>query len=235
MTLYRCIKYADDLTVLCWSSSIEETQVTTQRELTNISNWCDTKEMKFNTNKTKVMLISPKKEQPHINLSINNLQIGITKEAKLLGVWLQNDLKWNLHVNYIISKASSRIFNLILLKRAKCSPEICSKFYQYMIRSHLTYCYPTFCNATQHLKKNIEKFERRCFRIIGCEAPSENVLTVCDKQCQTLAKSIMNDTYHPIRCLLTPTNGRTTRSNRTLTMPAGSSTLYVNSFFKYFI
>ncbi|MGG6497586.1 UNVERIFIED_CONTAM: DUF1891 domain-containing protein, partial [Bacteroidetes bacterium 56_B9] len=48
---------------------------------------------------------------------INNQTVSIVKRAKLLGVTISNDLKWNLHVNTICKKASKRLYALRLLKR----------------------------------------------------------------------------------------------------------------------
>ena len=38
---------------------------------------------------------------------------------KLLGVTIQNDLKWNLHITEIVSKASRRLYTLCIHKKAK--------------------------------------------------------------------------------------------------------------------
>jgi hypothetical protein len=48
---------------------------------------------------------------------INNQTVNIVTHAKLLGVTISNDLKWNLHVNAVCKKASKRLYALQLLKR----------------------------------------------------------------------------------------------------------------------
>ena len=38
--------------------------------------------------------------------------------VKLLGVWISNDLSWNVHVDKVLKKANSSIYALRLLKKA---------------------------------------------------------------------------------------------------------------------
>jgi hypothetical protein len=55
---------------------------------------------------------------------------------KLLGVWLTNNLSWNIHGDKILKKANSRIYALRLLKKAGLSPLNIVQIYCAVIRSH---------------------------------------------------------------------------------------------------
>ena len=57
-------------------------------------------------------------------ISINDKQIEVVNEVKLLGVTLRSDLRWNSHVHNIISKCSKRLYLLIQLKRANVAKKI---------------------------------------------------------------------------------------------------------------
>ena len=58
---------------------------------------------------------------------------------KLLGVIISDDLKWNTHVEYVITKAAKRLYALRLLKRAGVMPKDILKVYTCNIRSVLEY------------------------------------------------------------------------------------------------
>lgn len=227
------IKYADDLTIICWGKDKAEVEQITQSELNNVASWCNIKGMVINTKKTQVMFIN-KQNNPPLNLKINGCPIETTSNAKLLGIWLQDDLKWGKHFKYAVNKASRKLFNLILLKRAGCPPNVCETFYQYLIRSHLVYCCPVFCNATKHQKGLLQKFERRCYRIFNTKVQN-SVLNHCDKICKKLANNVIREVSHPLRQLLIQNSGRQTRSHRNVTVRSGTSARYSNSFLKYFL
>ena len=64
--------------------------------------------------------------------------------AKLLGVTISNNLRWNGHINEIIKKVSKRLYFLSQLKRARVAKQDLVLFYTSCIRSILTYASPVF-------------------------------------------------------------------------------------------
>ena len=74
------------------------------------------------------------------------------KSAKILGVTVRNDLKWNDHVHDITAKAS-RIYLLKQLNRAGVDPKSLMQFYCACIRSVLEYV----CQACQPICRSFPK------------------------------------------------------------------------------
>ena len=75
--------------------------------------------MVLKTRKCKEILICFWKKKPKFQrLTVNNYPVEHVNSAKLLGVMLSSDLKWNEHVAYIVKKSSRRLYMLRLLKRA---------------------------------------------------------------------------------------------------------------------
>ena len=72
-------------------------------------------------------------------LETNGEVIETVKSAKILGVTVRNDLKWNDHVGNITEKASQRIYLLKQLKRAGVDRTSLIQFYCACIRSVLEY------------------------------------------------------------------------------------------------
>ena len=52
-------------------------------------------------------------------ITINDKDIEIVSSAKLLGVVVSDDLKWNAHIDMICKKVATRLYFLRQLKRAK--------------------------------------------------------------------------------------------------------------------
>ena len=50
---------------------------------------------------------------------VNGNELELVSHAKILGLVISDDLKWNDHVYYIIKKVNKRIYSVVQLKRAK--------------------------------------------------------------------------------------------------------------------
>ena len=87
-----------------------------QQHLHAINNWTKKKKMKLNERKTKNMIFNfTNKFQFTTNLSVNDKDIEIVAETKLLGTYLTENLKWNKNTSEIVKKAWKR---MQLLNRA---------------------------------------------------------------------------------------------------------------------
>ena len=97
---------------------------------------------------------------------IKNKSIDVVASIKLLGLTIDADLKWNEHVMDICKKVSSRLYFLKQLKRAKFHLKslFCSIQHAFA-RSESTRvrCYDPL---PQYLSYEIEKLQKRAFRII---------------------------------------------------------------------
>ncbi|CAB4007098.1 Hypothetical predicted protein, partial [Paramuricea clavata] len=90
-----------------------------QEVLDGINDWAHRNKMKLNAKKTKDMWICFKAaipEQPH--LKIGDDTIERVKSFKLLGLWIDNTLKWNTHIDEIARRENKRLFYLRECRRA---------------------------------------------------------------------------------------------------------------------
>ena len=115
-----------------------------QMALQKLSVWCNIKGMLLNTEKTKVMLITTSQKRLHLhnsilNLTFNNDSLKNIDNDKVLGVYIDNNLTWSIHTQFIAKKISS---NLWLLSRLKdyLSLEHRVQFYKTYIQPHIDYC-----------------------------------------------------------------------------------------------
>ena len=75
---------------------------------------------------------------------LNGEPLEIVTSAKLLGLNLTSDLKWNTHTSELIRKASPRLYFLRQLKRSRVASKELSVFYTTCIRPILEYACPVF-------------------------------------------------------------------------------------------
>ena len=86
-----------------------------QNYLNTIKEWSDNQKMILNQKKTKSMIFNfTDNFQFNTRLSLNNENIEIVDNTKLLGVIVSNDLKWKKNTEYLVKKANNR---LVLLRK----------------------------------------------------------------------------------------------------------------------
>lgn len=73
-------------------------------------------------------------------LELNGHVLKRVTSFKLLGMWIDDDLKWKSNVNYIVKKAAKRLFVLKTLKSYYAPVEDLKLFYTSVVRSTLVLC-----------------------------------------------------------------------------------------------
>ena len=81
-----------------------------QEYLTKIKEWTDNQKMVLNEKKTKVIIFNfTEKYQFATRLELNGQNLEIMNQAKLLGVIITNDLKWDANTDYLVKRANKRM------------------------------------------------------------------------------------------------------------------------------
>ena len=173
---------------------------------------------------------------------INNKIIDVAKSVKLLGLTISEDLKWNEHVMDICKKISSRLYFLRQLKRAKVQPKELVLFYTTCIRPVAEYACQVFHNSLpQYLSYEIEKLQKRAFRIIFPDLHYQEVLellnipTLYDRR-EILTKKLFSDIVindqNKLKTLLPPENNSapSLRNTRKFQVRNCKTNRYKNSF-----
>ncbi|CAH1230646.1 INPP5B [Branchiostoma lanceolatum] len=160
-------KFVDDLNLLEVRHPISAPS-TIQHDLTDLENWSYDSHMKLHPGKCKVLHIYfSKVPYPTPSLKINNIELQQVKVMKILGVFLQHDLRWNSHVDAICSKSSQRLFLLRKLKHFHIPTEDLVTVYVTYVRPVLEYAATIWHSGlTTTLSNRIEKVQRRAVRII---------------------------------------------------------------------
>ena len=110
-------KYADDFTLYELVSEDSFSQM--QDAVIHLERWAVQNKMELNAKKTKDMRITFKKSSPiPPPICTGPAELERVIVFKLLGVYVQNDLKWNTQASNIVSKAYKRIHYLRVCRKA---------------------------------------------------------------------------------------------------------------------
>ena len=162
--------YADDTTLYMVGETQEYIEQNLQMALQNLSEWCKLNGMLLNTDKTKAMLITTSQKRLHLkndilHLTYNNDVLNSVENEKVLGVRIDNNLTWSIHINFIAKKISS---NLWLLSKLKdyLSTEHRVQFYKTYIQPHIDYCSTIWGGTSQYNLNRIYRLQKRAVKII---------------------------------------------------------------------
>ena len=132
-------RYVDDVSL---SEGLEMNSTSTiQTSLDAVASWSSSNWMKLNAKKCKEMRICLLKdpiEFPY--LKIDDHQLELVTSHKVLGLLIQNNGKWNNHIDSIVTKASMRLHILRVLRRSGVEISDLITIYTALIRSLLEYC-----------------------------------------------------------------------------------------------
>ena len=91
-------------------------------------------------------------------LMLDGISLSSVENFKCLGITINNQLKWENHVNEIVTKASMRLHILRILCRFGASVEDLKLIYVSLVRSTLEYsCVVWQGGLTEKLKTQIER------------------------------------------------------------------------------
>ena len=100
-------------------------------------------------------------------LTLNGATLERSSILKVLGIWLQEDLKWDYNTKQICIKAYSRMNILNRLKYVGIGESDLITIYKMFIRSMCEYCSSVFHSSlTQELSDKIEAIQSTALKII---------------------------------------------------------------------
>ena len=136
----------------------------------SLTDWAGDNSVIINEGKCKEMVIyfgSKIKKETIAGITINNKLVERVDKFKLLGVFISADLSWDSHVNYIVTKASKRLYCIRILVHIGIPADDIILIYCSIVRSVLEYACPVWHpGLTQKQSKDIERIQKRCLSMI---------------------------------------------------------------------
>ena len=173
------------------------------RNMSEVAKFTKEQKMKLNLEKCKEMLIDLRRNKTVIPpVNIDNHSIERVRTYKLLGLWIDDDMKWKTNTEKIVKKAAKRLFFLKVLKSYGASSNELKKFYITVIRPVLEYGAQVWHGGiTKEQCRDIERIQKRALRIIYKNddydvnlyiAEIERLEIRRDRMCIDLIKDMMN-------------------------------------------
>ena len=137
-------------------------------QLLKTESYAEENRMKVNYGKTKLMVFNPGKVRDfHPKFNLNNKQLDLVEETKLLGVVIRSDLCWNSNTDYIVSRANKKLWFLRRLKTLGANQDDLRDVYIKQIRSILEFAVPVWHSSlTGEDRLLIERIQKSALHII---------------------------------------------------------------------
>jgi len=148
--------FADDTNLFLHDSDPNKLFSEANVSMTQLSEWFAANRLSLNLNKTCYILFGTKQRiTTQLKLYINGKEIQNTEFCKYLGIFIDCDLKWQTHINYVHNKLLK--FTSIFYKIGTKLPEdILKMIYFAFVHSQLLYGIEVYANTTpNHLSKLI--------------------------------------------------------------------------------
>ena len=140
-----------------------------QETLNWLSQWCDKNFMSINASRIVEIRIDFGRTKTQVpQLQLHDSVIEIAQSAKLLGVIISQDLKWDKHADHIHTKVSQRLHYLRTLRRSGLTQVQLRQVYTTLIRPVLEYACPVWSTGlSDESKELLETIQKRACRIIA--------------------------------------------------------------------
>ena len=160
-------KYVDDMSLVQTYRKNDQTS-SMQQQLDCLQEWSSKNYMRLNPTKCQVMISCFQRHPPAVpSFHIGHSVIKQTNCVKLLGIHVQDNLKWDTQVNYMCKAFNKKLYFLRQLKRCNIPINDLKTVYLQYVRPSLEYASPAwFCGLTKTQRECLEKMQRKAFRII---------------------------------------------------------------------
>ena len=190
---YKISSYADDTQILVSAESPKEMKAKIEEVMKIAQEWYSEHSLLNNLTKTELMIITSKKSQKLyknveyvINEDEKTTKIKSKENMKILGVWVDEDLKWNKQISNMKAKAFNNARNLsrvnqILPMKTKI------QLYNSYVASQLNYGDIIWGGCSQENKKKLQQVQNFSLRTMTGKTSEEarrslNFLTLEEKR-----------------------------------------------------
>jgi len=169
------LSFADDTSLYISDSNLKHLFTKSNTEMHKLYEWFCANRLSLNPSKTKFIVIKTPQQScdfTDLTILINNTplsQIGSQskeKFTKFLGLYIDEHLSWNYHVNHINKKISRSLFALKQVKHF-LPPESLHTLYFATIHPHILYGILAWGNANKTITNKVNLLQKRAIRIIS--------------------------------------------------------------------
>jgi hypothetical protein len=168
-SVLHVILFADDTNLFLSGKNIDELFNIINFELDKISDWFKANQLSLNISKTNFIIFCNSKKKydcTNLHIRLSNEDIQQVHHAKFLGVYVDERLNWDKHVQEITSKLSKNIGILTKLKFL-LPTETLLTLYNSLILPYLMYCNIVWANCSITKLNTVFVIQKKAVRIIA--------------------------------------------------------------------
>ena len=181
-TIFKFILFADDTSLYYSCKNARTIEETVNRELAKISDWLSANRLSLNVGKSKLLYFTNNDRGilKDIDIRINNQILAEVSNAKYLGVYIDNKLQWDTHINNIKLRLSKGVSILAKIRHYVPSSVLRSLYFTF-INSHIDYNLLNWGTAPTANFDKISSKARKAIRIISFKAYDDEPLPLFKK------------------------------------------------------
>lgn len=163
--LYNFILFADDTTVLIETQSVIDLPRHVSNSLNYIFNWLKSNKLSLNSSKTQIMNFHYiQKSFDQIEINFQNNQLNSISKTNFLGLVLDENMRWESHINKLAAKLSSACYAIRRIKEVTNSKTAHLVYYGYF---DSVMRYGILCWGSSPHTKVVFKIQKRAVRILA--------------------------------------------------------------------
>ena len=158
--------YADDTVLYTSHRNFDVSVKYLQEDIDSLMAWCENNGIRANTDKTKVMVFGSKcclLKTPSFEIKFGDVPLQMVSSYKYLGITLDPQLNYNLHINKVIHSISSKLKQFRRM-RSFLSAKAAMMVYKGMILPILEYGDVFFSAATIENKRRLQVLQNKGLR-----------------------------------------------------------------------
>ena len=166
-TQFKVKLFADDTLLTMESDNYRDLQSRVNIELNKVHNWLCSNYLTLNIAKSKFMIIASKKKPNtgEFQVKINGTNLENCSSYKYLGVYIDENLNWKVHVDYICEKVT-KVCGILAKLRHCVGYDVLKMVYHALAASHLQYCNLVWGNTNEATLKSLQTLQNRLVRIM---------------------------------------------------------------------
>ena len=147
---------------------IDSRNLKTQQYINKINDWTKSQKMVLNSQKTKAMIINfTKKYQFTTRINLEDQNLEIVQQMKILGTTIDNKLNWDKNTDEIIKKVNKRMLLLKKIKSFGASPSDMVDLWKIYCRSILEQSAVVWGSSlSQKNKSDLERTQKSFLKLI---------------------------------------------------------------------
>lgn len=165
------ISFADDTAIFYSEKDWTLLKKTVETDLATIFSWFSNKLLTINYSKTCYLTFTsynrflPAYKKLSIKLNTNEVEIASVQNIKYLGVFIDCNLKWDVHINYVVKKLRTLLYKFRHLSQLLQIEQL-KTLYHALIESHINYGIVAWGAATNNHIKNLQTIQKLILKIV---------------------------------------------------------------------